>query len=72
MLLKDYLNGHTKEQLLDYARDFELKNCSGLRKAALVERIKKEYKTCLEDQLLPSHAFHSHSLRILQVVFMEV
>ena len=49
MLLKDYLNGHTKEQLLDYARDFELKNCSGLRKAALVERIMEYF--CSEEIL---------------------
>ncbi|MDO4439434.1 MAG: SEC-C metal-binding domain-containing protein [Eubacteriales bacterium] len=39
MLLRDYLEEYTKEQLLNHARTFELKRCSGLRKAELIERI---------------------------------
>ena len=39
MLLKEHLEEYTKEQLLEQARSFELRKCSGLRKAALIERI---------------------------------
>ena len=39
MLLREHLEEYTKEQLLDQARSFELKKCSGLRKATLIERI---------------------------------
>lgn len=39
MLLREHLEEYTKEQLLDQARSFELRKCSGLRKAALIERV---------------------------------
>lgn len=39
MLLREHLEKYTREQLLDQARSLELKKCSGLRKAALIERI---------------------------------
>lgn len=39
MLLRKHLEKYTREQLLDQARSFELKKCSGLRKAALIDRI---------------------------------
>lgn len=39
MLLREYLEEYTREQLLDQARRFELRKCSGLRKAALIDRI---------------------------------
>ena len=38
MLLREHLEEYTQEQLLDQARSFELRKCSGLRKAALIER----------------------------------
>ena len=49
MLLREHLEEYTKEQLLDQARSFELKKCSGLRKAALIERILDCF--CTEDML---------------------
>ena len=49
MLLKEHLEEYTKEQLLDQARSFELRKCSGLRKAALIERILDCF--CAEDML---------------------
>lgn len=49
MLLKEHLEEYTKEQLLDQARSFELRKCSGLRKAALIERILECF--CAEDML---------------------
>ena len=39
MLLREYLEDHTRDELLDYARSIELKKCSGLRKAELIEKI---------------------------------
>ena len=39
MLLREYLTEYTKEELLDQARSFEIKKCSGLRKADLINRI---------------------------------
>lgn len=39
MLLREHLEEYTKEQLLDQARSFELRKCSGLRKTALIERV---------------------------------
>lgn len=49
MLLREYLEGYTKEQLLDQARGFELRKYSGLRKAALIERILECF--CTEEML---------------------
>ncbi len=39
MLLKDYLNEFTKNDLTDMARGMDLRGYSGLRKAALIDRI---------------------------------
>lgn len=39
MLLREHLDIYTKKELLEQARSFELKKCSGLRKAALIGRI---------------------------------
>ena len=39
MLLRERLEEYTREQLLDQARSFELRKCSRLRKAALIDRI---------------------------------
>lgn len=49
MLLKERLEEHTRNELLDYARSLELKKCSGLRKAELIERIVTDF--CTEDIL---------------------
>ena len=49
MLLREHLEEYTKEQLLEQARSFELRKCSGLRKAALIERILECF--CAEDML---------------------
>ena len=49
MLLREHLEEYTKEQLLDQARSFELRKCSGLRKAALIDRILECF--CAEDML---------------------
>ena len=49
MLLREHLEEYTKEQLLEQARSFELRRCSGLRKAALIERILECF--CAEDML---------------------
>ena len=49
MLLREHLEEYTKEQLLKQARSFELRKCSGLRKAALIERILECF--CAEDML---------------------
>ena len=49
MLLREHLEEYTKEQLLDQARSFELRKCSGLRKAALISRILDYF--CTEDML---------------------
>ena len=39
MLLREHLEEYTREQLLEQARNFELRKCSRLRKAALIDRI---------------------------------
>lgn len=49
MLLKEHLEGYTKEELLDQARNLELRKCSGLRKAALIDRIAGNF--CTEEML---------------------
>lgn len=49
MLLREHLEDYTKEQLLDQARSLELKKCSGLRKAALIDRIVECF--CTEEML---------------------
>lgn len=49
MLLREHLEEYTKEELLDQARSFELKKCSGLRKAALIDRIIECF--CTEEML---------------------
>lgn len=49
MLLREHLEEYTKEQLLEQARSFELRKCSGLRKAALIERILECF--CTEEML---------------------
>lgn len=49
MLLRDHLEEYTKEQLLEEARCLELRKCSGLRKAALIERIIESF--CTEEML---------------------
>ena len=49
MLLREHLEEYTKEQLLEQARSFELRKCSRLRKAALIERILECF--CAEDML---------------------
>lgn len=49
MLLKEHLEEYTKEQLLEQARSFEIRKCSGLRKVALIERIVECF--CSEDIL---------------------
>lgn len=49
MLLREHLEGYTRQQLLDQARSFELRKCSGLRKAALIDRILECF--CAEEML---------------------
>ena len=49
MLLREYLTKYTKEELLDQARSFEIKKCSGLRKADLIDRIVDTF--CAEEML---------------------
>lgn len=49
MLLREYLTKYTKEELLDQARSFEIKKCSGLRKADLIDRIVDNF--CTEEML---------------------
>lgn len=49
MLLREYLEEHTRDELLDYARSIELKKCSGLRKAELIEKIVADF--CAENAL---------------------
>ena len=49
MLLREHLEEYTKEELLDQARSFELKKCSRLRKAALIDRILECF--CTEEML---------------------
>ena len=44
MLLKEYLSeDFTKDQLIDFARMYDIKNYSGLRKAELIEKIAKDF-----------------------------
>ena len=45
MLLREYLTEYTKEELLDQARSFEIRKCSGLRKADLIDRIVDTFYT---------------------------
>ena len=47
MLLREYLKEWTKEDLLNEARSYELKNCSRLKKDDLIDRI-VEYLTTEE------------------------
>lgn len=47
MLLREYLKEWTKEDLLNEARSYELKNCSRLKKDDLIDRI-VEYLTTKE------------------------
>lgn len=49
MFLREYLKKYTKEELLDQARSFEIKKCSGLRKADLIDRIVDTF--CAEEML---------------------
>ena len=49
MLLREHLEEYTREQLLEQARSFELTKCSGLRKAALIDRIIECF--CTEERL---------------------
>ena len=49
MLLRKYLTEYTKEELLDQARSFEIRKCSGLRKADLIDRIVDTF--CTEEML---------------------
>lgn len=49
MLLQEHLEEYTREQLLEQARLLELKGCSKLRKADLIDRIVKSF--CTEEVL---------------------
>ena len=49
MLLREYLTEYTKEELLDQARSFEIRKCSGFRKADLIDRIVDNF--CTEEML---------------------
>ena len=49
MLLKTHLEEYTKDQLLDQARNLEIKKNSGLRKSGLIDRIVECF--CTEDML---------------------
>ena len=49
MFLREYLTKYTKEELLDQARSFEIRKCSGLRKADLIDRIVDNF--CTEEML---------------------
>lgn len=49
MLLREYLTKYTKEELLDQARSFEIKKCSELRKADLIDRIVDTF--CADEML---------------------
>src|SRR5574344_644839 len=49
MLLKERLSEYTKDNLLDQARSFEIRGCSGLRKAELIDKIVKKF--CTEEML---------------------
>ena len=43
MLLKDHLQEYTKEELLEEAKNFGLKNCSRLRKTQLIEKLVESF-----------------------------
>ncbi len=45
MLLREYLDGFTKQQLLEQAKILELKKYSGLKKSELVQKILESYCT---------------------------
>lgn len=49
MLLREHLGKYTRKQLLVQAGSFELRKCSGLRKAALIDRILECF--CTEEVL---------------------
>jgi hypothetical protein len=49
MLLREHLKEYTREQLLDQAREFELRKCSQLRKVELIDRIVEEF--CTEEMM---------------------
>ncbi len=49
MILREYLTQYTKGELLDQARSFELRKCSGLRKSALIDTIVENF--CTEEML---------------------
>lgn len=49
MRLKERLADYTKEELLEQARSFEIRKCSGLRKAELIDRIAESF--CTADML---------------------
>lgn len=49
MRLREHLADYTKEELLEQARSFEIRKCSGLRKAELIDRIAESF--CAADML---------------------
>lgn len=49
MILREYLTEFTKEELLDQARSFALRKCSGLRKAELIDKIVMNF--CSEEMV---------------------
>lgn len=49
MRLREHLADYTKEELLEQARSFEIRKCSGLRKAELIDRIAESF--CTADML---------------------
>ena len=49
MLLREYLTTYTREELLEHARSFEIRKCSKLRKADLIDRIVDTF--CAEEML---------------------
>lgn len=49
MLLKERLSEYKKDKLIQYAKDLELKNYSGLRKAALIDKICAAF--CTEEMM---------------------
>ena len=49
MFLREYLTKYSKEELLDQARSYEIRKCSGLRKADLIDRIVDTF--CAEEML---------------------
>lgn len=49
MLLREYLNGYKKDELLNQAKILEIKKCSRLRKAEIIDKITEEF--CTEEML---------------------